>query len=323
MELVIDNLFKSTYELYFRGVSEETVLEKINYIFGKFDAELVADAINIIKTSAVLGMPYEQCKEKVVSSVIKRFPQEEDIDLFILSLTLKVLIAIGSDDIDDLLNKPRDINKEVAAKYHRVSPVNVTDEMIETIKVASDNFTKQSYSITDPPVKNWDEYFYNVCRQVARNSKCLSRRIGAVLVWDKGIISTGYNGPPRGVPKCDMRWKLDKEFAAKYADRVEGKETIGVCPRHVIGFKSGEGLGICPAGHAERNALINAARKGIATKGTSLYMTCGVPCTPCLVEIINAGVKEIIVTSLRMYDESSLYLLNQSSLGIRLYDFVK
>ena len=323
MELLIDNLFKNTYDLYFKGVSEETVLDRINCMFGKFDVELVTDAINVIKTAAVLGMPYEQCREKVVSDLIERFPQGEDIDLFILSLTLKVLIAIGSEEIEDLLNKPRNINKEVAAKYFRVSLCNVTDEMIEQVKKASDNFTKKSYSIDDPPVQNWDEYFYNVCRQVARNSKCFSRRIGAVLVWDKGIISTGYNGPPRGVPKCDMRWKLDKEFAAKYADKVEGKETSGVCPRYVIGFESGKGLEICPAGHAERNALINAARKGIATKGTTLYMTCGVPCTPCLVEIINAGVKEIVVTSLRVYDETATYLLNQSNLGIRLYDFVK
>lgn len=323
MEILIDNLFKSTYDLYFKGVSEEIVLDRINCMFGKFDIEIVTDTINIIKTAAVLGMSYEQCKDKIVSEIIGRFPQGEDIDLFILSLTLKVLIAMGSEDIEDLLNKPRDINKEVAAKYHRVSLCNVTDEMVAAVQKASDNFTKESYSITDPPVQSWDEYFYNVCRQVARNSKCLSRRIGAVLVWDKGIISTGYNGPPRGVPKCDLRWKLDKDFAAKYADKAEGKETAGICPRYVIGFESGKGLEICPAGHAERNALINAARKGIKTKGTTLYMTCGVPCTPCLVEIINAGVKEIVVTSLRVYDETATYLLNQSNLGIRLYDFVK
>jgi dCMP deaminase len=323
MELIIDSTFRSAHGLYFRGLSEEAVFKRINGIFERYDPEMVLDAVNIVKTAIALGMTYSDCHDKTVETIIKRFPPSDDIDLFILSVTMKLLIAMGSESVEELLFKPRDINKEVAAKYFRVPLKKVTKEMTEAVVQASENFTKKSYSIDDPPVANWDEYFYNVCRQVARNSKCLSRRIGAVLVWDKGIISTGYNGPPRGVPRCDMRWKIDKEFNDKYKDKVEGKELEGICPRYAIGFESGTGLEICPAGHAERNAIINAARKGIKTKGTLLYMTCGIPCTPCLVEIINAGVKEIVVTSLKIYDETAMYLLNQSTLSVRLYDFVK
>ena len=179
-----------------------------------------------------------------------------------------------------------------------------------------------SYSVTDKPVTSWDEYFYEIARAVARNSKCFSRRIGAVLVYDKSIIDVGYNGPPRGVPRCDERWVLDSDFKAKYGDKVSG-ELVGGCPRRILGFKSGEGLDICIAGHAERNAIINAARNGKKVKGSTLYMTCGLPCTPCLVEIINAGVKEIVITSFETYDDSAMYLLQQSSLEARLYDFIK
>ena len=77
---------------------------------------------------------------------------------------------------------------------------------------------------------------------------------------------------------------------------------------------------MCVAGHAERNALINAARQGVATKGAKLYMNCGIPCTPCLVEIINAGIEEIIVTKLTYYDESAEYLVNNSKLKVRTYE---
>jgi len=322
MEMIIDDVFRSTHNLYFKGLPEETVLKRINEVFNSYDPEMVIDVINIIKTSIAIGITYSDCYDKIVVAIIDRFPSDDNIDIFVLSLTMKVLIAMGDGGIEKLLFKSRDINKEVAAKYFRVPLKKVSKDMINEVLDASDNFTK-NYSINDEPVESWDEYFYNVCRQVARNSKCLSRRIGAIMVWDKGIISTGYNGPPRGVPRCDMRWKIDKEFVEKYKEKTGGCKLEGICPRYAIGFKSGAGLEICPAGHAERNTLINAARKGIKTKGAALYMTCGIPCTPCLVEIINAGIKEIVVISLKTYDETSMYLLNQSNLGVRLFNFIK
>ena len=57
---------------------------------------------------------------------------------------------------------------------------------------------------------NWDQYFYDVCVVVSKNTKCFSRKIGAILVRDKSIVSTGYNGPPRGIPHCDERYSIDK-----------------------------------------------------------------------------------------------------------------
>ena len=180
----------------------------------------------------------------------------------------------------------------------------------------------------------WDEWYHELCTVVAKKSQCLSRKIGTVLVKDKAVISQGYNGPPRGVMPCDERWIHDHimqsaagfdklkpaEFKAKYRKYLEG-----MCPRYVpeMGFKSGEGLEWCVAGHAERNALINAARNGIKTKNTKLYMDCGIPCTPCLVEIINAGVEEIIVTKESYYDKSAEYVLTNSGLKWRIYDHLK
>jgi dCMP deaminase len=173
----------------------------------------------------------------------------------------------------------------------------------------------------------WDTYFYDLCQTVAKNSQCLSRHIGAVLVKDKTVLCAGYNGPPRGVQQCDKRWFDDKAMRdhAGFGDTIDEKqyenELMGVCPRYVkeMGFASGQGLDWCVAGHAERNALINAARMGIKTKGCHLFMDCGTPCTPCLVEIINAGIKEIIITGMNLYDKSSLYVLKQSGLKVRIY----
>ena len=66
-----------------------------------------------------------------------------------------------------------------------------------------------SYTVDMENPKSWDEYFYNMSVTVGSNSKCLSRKIGAVIVKDKTVISTGYNGPPRGVMTCDQRWLYD------------------------------------------------------------------------------------------------------------------
>jgi len=180
----------------------------------------------------------------------------------------------------------------------------------------------------------WDEWYHELCIVVAKKSQCLSRKIGAILVKDKAVVSQGYNGPPRDVRPCDERWFVDMamrkkakfnkfnvvQFNEHYKRHLEGK-----CPRYIpeMGFKSGEGLEWCVAGHAERNALINAARAGIATKGLKIYMDCGVPCTPCLVEIINAGIEEIIVTKAEFYDQSAEYVLSESVLKWRIYDHLK
>jgi len=176
----------------------------------------------------------------------------------------------------------------------------------------------------------WDEWYHKLCMTVAEKSQCLSRKIGAILVRDKAVVSQGYNGPPRGVRTCDERWHIDdgmqkkakfNKFNAVQFEKHYQKHLEGKCPRYVpaMGFKSGEGLEWCVAGHAERNAIINAARFGIEVKGTKIYMDCGIPCTPCLVEIINSGIEEIIVTKLEVYDQSALYLLKESGIKIRIY----
>ena len=133
--------------------------------------------------------------------------------------------------------------------------------------------------------KEWDIHFMQEARLWMGMSKCLSRKIGAVLVQNKRVIGTGYNGPPKDVVHCDYR-----DDNGKYTDHVVAE----VCPRQRMGFKSGEGLEHCPAVHAEINPIMQAARTGTPTVGATLYCYCGTPCINCTKEIIQAGIKRVV-----------------------------
>lgn len=170
-----------------------------------------------------------------------------------------------------------------------------------------------------------DLYYFDICESVAKNSKCLSRHIGAVLTRDNIVVSTGYNGPPRGVPHCDKRDLYDNEYRdwliqeAKNNPKFDPTRAQKECPRKVMGFKSGEGLSLCPAVHSEKNCIVSAARNGASTKGTALYLNAPVPCSQCLVALINAGVEEVVCTGMDYYDSLSQFLVLYSGIKIRTF----
>lgn len=118
---------------------------------------------------------------------------------------------------------------------------------------------------------SWDDYFMEITHLITSRSTCLRRRVGALLVKDKRILSTGYNGPPRDLPHC---------------------EEIG-CLRDKLRIPSGERQEICRGLHAEQNAIIQAALYGISVKGSVLYCT-HQPCLTCAKMIINVGITRIV-----------------------------
>ena len=118
---------------------------------------------------------------------------------------------------------------------------------------------------------SWDCYFMQMAQVVAGRSTCLRRQVGAVIVKDKQILCTGYNGSPSGLRHCDE---------------------IG-CLRQSLGVPSGERHEICRAVHAEQNALVQAARHGVAIAGADLYTT-HQPCVLCTKLLINAGIKRVV-----------------------------
>lgn len=117
---------------------------------------------------------------------------------------------------------------------------------------------------------SWDEYFMQMAQVVAGRSTCLRRQVGAVIVKDKQILSTGYNGSPSGLSHCAEKG----------------------CLRQQLGIPSGERTEICRAVHAEQNALVQAAKHGVSINGADIYTTFQ-PCVLCTKLIINAGIKRV------------------------------
>jgi dCMP deaminase len=120
---------------------------------------------------------------------------------------------------------------------------------------------------------SWDEYFIEIARLVASRSTCLRRQVGAVMVKDKNILATGYNGTPSGIRHCSE---------------------VG-CLRQQMNVPSGERHELCRGLHAEQNAIIQAAKHGVNIDGAVLYCTHS-PCIICSKMLINSGVKRIVCT---------------------------
>lgn len=175
---------------------------------------------------------------------------------------------------------------------------------------------------------NWDQYFLHLCYTVAEKSPCLSRKIGAVLVRDHSIVSTGYNGPPRGIPHCGhKRFMKDKALRnLTEADKYEAvlsekrKAFFDTCPRKVLGYSSGTHMELCPAQHAEENAVSNAARNGVSVLGCTLYMNSVIPCQKCYGTLINAGIIEIVIEDAKVYDKWTQFLIDNSTIKIREFE---
>jgi dCMP deaminase len=141
---------------------------------------------------------------------------------------------------------------------------------------------------------DWDEYFMNIAEVVATRSNCARRHVAAVIVKDHRIISTGYNGTPRGIENCFE----------------------GGCPRCNSDTPSGHGLEECLCCHGEENAIVQAAYHGISVKDGILYTTYS-PCLLCAKMIINAGIKEVVYRDRYSIDETSMLLLQKSGIIVR------
>jgi dCMP deaminase len=174
------------------------------------------------------------------------------------------------------------------------------------------------------PEEEWDIKFLLAAKHFGSWSKCLSRQIGAILVRDKTVISSGYNGPPRGVPHCNdykRKEELERIITLRKDIPYSVIQTImksNKCPRKCIDEHSGTFIDLCPAGHAERNAISNAAREGVITKGADLYCYCPLPCFECAKSIINSGIKSIVCLD-GNYDNTAFWLLDSAGIKMKHY----
>ena len=144
--------------------------------------------------------------------------------------------------------------------------------------------------MTDRP--SWNDYFMDIARLVATRSTCQRRKVGAVLVRDKRILATGYNGVPSGMKHCDA---------------------VG-CLRETLNIPSGERHELCRGVHAEQNAIIQAAKHGISIDGATLYCTHS-PCLICAKMLVQAGIRKAFY--LEGYEDSRTFEILGNELSIQ------
>ena len=143
---------------------------------------------------------------------------------------------------------------------------------------------------------DWDEYFMDIAHVVSRRGNCSRRKVAAVIVSDRRIISTGYNGTPRGIANC----------------------CEGGCPRCAGDAPSGGNLGECICAHAEENAIVQAAFHGISVRGSTLYCNLS-PCLMCTKMIINAGIQEVVYETEYHFTEQARRLFAQAGITCRQF----
>jgi dCMP deaminase len=141
----------------------------------------------------------------------------------------------------------------------------------------------------------WDDYFYKITNDVAERSTCTRRKVGAIIVKDKRILATGYNGVPTGIVHCGERG----------------------CLREQLGVPSGEKHELCRGLHAEQNAVIQAAKHGVTIDGSVLYCT-NQPCVVCSKIIINSGIEEIVFFE-GYPDSLAEEMLSEANIKIRTF----
>jgi dCMP deaminase len=145
------------------------------------------------------------------------------------------------------------------------------------------------------PRQSWNSYFFSIATLSSQRSTCTRRQCGAVIVKDKNLLSTGYNGAPSNIPHC----------------------TQGDCLRRALNIPSGERHEICRATHAEQNAIAQAAKHGHSIDGATIYITTS-PCNICAKLIINSGIKEVIINNNDYPDNMGLTVLLEAGVSIKL-----
>ena len=178
-----------------------------------------------------------------------------------------------------------------------------------------------------------DEYFMAMAHLVSERSTCLRRKVGAVMVKNKQVLSTGYNGAPKGLPHCEdlggcmRRGDIHPPYIDIFLEQYKKNEDINkekmleeidFFPKKGEGVKSGRRHELCRAVHAEQNAIIQAAVSGVSITGSTLYCTT-YPCVVCGKMLINSEIKEIVYNG-EYTDSLSENMLNQSDIKIRKFE---
>lgn len=173
------------------------------------------------------------------------------------------------DAIDRGLANKADNSQQVSKCLRAADCVILNTGSLEELRLKINRMLRDIKKVDVSKRPSWDEYFMKLAYLARERATCLRRKVGAVLVKDKQVISTGYNGPPRGLKHCE------------------------VCLRTKLGVPPGERTELSRAVHAEANTLIQCAVHGKSSWGSTLYVT-HYPCSTCAKMLINGGIQEVV-----------------------------
>jgi dCMP deaminase len=283
-------------------ITRDALIEMGNELREKFGPGILAERI---LDSLVSGQNY------VIDSI--RNPQEVDVLRRRKDFTLLAVEAEQATRFERSLKRGREHaartleqfieeeSRELGSSNPAGQQLNATREKADLV-LTNDGTLEELHRRLDmllPPLMSrftrptWDEYFMSIARVVAMRSNCMKRKVAAIIVKDMRVVSTGYNGTPRGAKNCNE----------------------GGCPRCNGMAASGTALDECLCCHGEENAITQAAYHGTSLKGSTLYTTFA-PCLLCTKMIINSGIAEVVYNQDYPLNETALALLKEC--GVRL-----
>jgi dCMP deaminase len=265
------------------GVLSERILKKIdpnrNHVIDSFRNPVEVEVFCKIKEFSLINI---ESKPEIRFERIKARGRENDPQTYEDFLKFEELEAISEDETHQRLEECQKMADYVI--HNNDSLVIFQENLTKTIQECMLKTTRPT----------WDEYFMNIAKVVASRGNCIKRKVAAVIVKDKRIISTGYNGTPRGTTNCDE----------------------GGCPRCFNLALSGENLSECLCSHAEENAITQAAYHGTSVRDSSIYTTLA-PCLTCTKMIINSGIEEIVYNVDYTFDDVAFKLCTEAGVKVR------
>lgn len=288
-----------------KGITRENLIEKGNALREKFgpgilgkkaaqkvqkDKNYCIDSIRNpaeveeLKKLGRFFLFYVTAPEDVRFGRVKARRREEDPQTFDAFMEIEKL------EMENAEKTKQNLKATFAMAQKKVVNDGSLTDLFEKIDLALAE-TSDEFKLSRP---GWDDYFMGIAKVVASRSNCVKRKVAAVIVKDKRIISTGYNGTPRGTRNCSE----------------------GGCPRCNNFTESGKSLDECLCSHGEENAIVQASYHGISIKDSTIYTTFS-PCLLCTKMIINAGIKEVVYNVDYPMAETPMRLLKEAGVKVR------
>jgi len=303
--LSLSDVIREELKLQGKAITRENLIEKGNELRERFgpgalgtktvqkmhdDKNYVVDSIRNPAEVAELKklkrffLFYVTAPEEVRFQRIKERHREEDPQTF------EAFARIEKLEMENIERTKQNIKGTIALANKKI----VNDGDLKELYDDADAALGEVAEEFKPSRPSWDDYFMGIAKVVASRSNCIKRKVAAVIVKDKRIVSTGYNGTPRGTKNCNENG----------------------CPRCNSFSESGKNLEECLCSHGEENAIVQSAYHGISIKDTTIYTTFS-PCLLCTKMIINSGIKEVVYNTEYPLNETSLKLLKQAGIKIR------